>query len=158
MKRIALFLPVCLLFVFAPLRAAGPLWIRYPAISPGGTTIVFSYKGDLFRVPAGGGTAVPLTVSKAYDFKAVWSPDGRWIAFASNRFGNFDIYVVPAAGGQARRLTFWSGDETPNSFTPDGKEILYSATIYDKPTNVQFPSGLLSELYAVPVSGGLAGQ
>ncbi len=154
MKRfIPLFFVVFLLLSLS-LRADGPLWIRYPVISPDGKTIVFSYKGDLFRISASGGTAVPLTVHEAYDYKPVWSPDGEWIAFASDRFGNFDIFVMPSRGGQARRLTYWSGNETPNSFTPDGREILFSATIYDKPDNVQFPSGLLSELYAVPVTGG----
>jgi len=154
MRRIFFFLVVLSTPLFFTSLTAGPLWMRYPAISPDGQKIVFSYKGDLFLVPAQGGAAVPLTVDKAYDYKPVWSPDGQWIAFASSRFGNFDIYVIPATGGKARRLTYWSGNETPNSFTPDGKEILFSATIYDQPSNVQFPSGILSELYAVPVEGG----
>jgi Tol biopolymer transport system component len=153
MIRSSLFLIIAL-FSFIGIANAQPLWMRYPAISPDGNTIVFSYKGDLFKVPAKGGIAVPLTVHKAYDYKPVWSPDSKTIAFASNRFGNFDIFTVPAEGGTITRLTFFSGNEIPNSFTPDGKEILFSASIYDSPRNIQFPSGLLSELYSIPVTGG----
>src|SRR5579872_2351978 len=80
-----------------------PLWMRYPAISPDGQTILFSYKGDIYSVSAKGGTAVPLTISESYEFAPVWSHDGRWIAFASDRYGNFDVFVMPATGGEARR-------------------------------------------------------
>ncbi|NPA36316.1 MAG: peptidase S41 [Chlorobi bacterium] len=153
MNKLYLFLMIAL-FSATSIISAQPLWMRYPAISPDGKTIAFSYKGNIFKVPAEGGTAVPLTVHKAYDFKPVWSPDSKKIAFASNRFGNFDIYVISADGGEVKRLTYYSGNETPNSFTPDGKNILFSASIYDKPSNVQFPSGLLSELYSVPATGG----
>jgi len=64
-----------------------PLWLRYPAISPDGKSIVFSYKGDLYKVSASGGQAFPLTINEAYDFMPVWSHDGKWIAFASDRNG-----------------------------------------------------------------------
>lgn len=131
-----------------------PLWLRYPAISPDGSTILFSYGGDIYRVPSAGGEAVLLTTGNAHDFMPIWSPDGSKIAFASNRYGNFDVFVMPASGGVAQRLTFYSSGELPTSFSPDGKNVLFSAVIEDLNTNEMFPSGVLSELYFVPVEGG----
>jgi len=131
-----------------------PQWLRYPAISPDGQTIVFEYGGDLFTIATEGGIAMPLTSNPAYDYQAVWSPDSKTIAFASDRHGNFDIFTIPATGGSPKRLTFYSGSETPSSFSPNGKEILFSAMIYDKPKSVMFPSRSLPELYSVPTSGG----
>ena len=68
-------------------------WLRYPAISPDGKTIAFGYKGDIYRVDANGGVAVPLTIHEAQDMMPVWSHDGKTIAFASDRYGNFDVFV-----------------------------------------------------------------
>src|SRR5205085_10484509 len=76
-----------------------PLWLRYPAISPDGKNIAFCYKGDIYLVDTKGGKAVPLTLNEAHDFMPTWSPDGKWIAFASDRNGNFDIYLMSAEGG-----------------------------------------------------------
>ncbi|RUT78129.1 S41 family peptidase [Ancylomarina longa] len=131
-----------------------PQWLRYPAISPNGQTIVFEYGGDLFTIPAEGGIAMPLTSNPAYDYQPIWSPDSKTVAFASDRHGNFDIFTIPATGGSPKRLTFYSGSETPSSFNPDGKEILFSAMIYDKPKSVMFPTRTLPELYSVPTEGG----
>lgn len=79
--------------------ADAPLWLRYPAISPDGKTIAFCFQGDIFTVPANGGTATQLTSNPAYDTTPVWSPDGSSIAFASDREGSMDVYIVSAKGG-----------------------------------------------------------
>ena len=90
-----------------------PLWMRYPAISPDGSRIAFTYKGDIFTVGTNGGKAQQLTSNPAYDTHPVWSPDGKHIAFASTREGSADVFIVDANGGEPRRLTTGSGGEVP---------------------------------------------
>jgi tricorn protease len=135
-----------------------PSWLRYPAISPDGKTIVFTYKGDLYRVPAAGGAATQLTTHDAQDFMPVWSRDGRQVAFASDRFGNFDVFVMPAEGGEARRLTFHSAPEYPYAFSADGAFVLFGAARMDTASNRQYPAASQPELYRVPVAGGRVEQ
>ncbi len=135
-----------------------PLWLRYPAISPNGAEIAFSYKGDIYKVPTTGGNATILTTNSAYDYMPVWSPDGLTIAFASNRNGNFDIFTMPSNGGEPVRLTFHSTNEYPSAFTVNGSEILFKASMQDNANNVLFPSDILTELYSVPVAGGRVKQ
>ncbi len=153
MKKLIIFL-LSLLPVIPVLSQENPLWMRYIAISPDGKTILFCYKGDIWSVPSSGGTATPLTLTESYEYAPVWSHDGLKIAFASDRTGNFDVYVMGANGGEARRLTFSSNREIPCNFTADSKGVIFSAYRQDVSTNAQFPISLMSELYAVPVSGG----
>lgn len=143
-----------MLFVQASFSQESALWLRYPAISPDGQSILFEYKGDIWSVPSAGGTAVPLTISESYEFAPVWSHDGRSIAFASDRYGNFDVFVMPASGGESKRLTFNSAREVPSSFTADDAAILFNGNRQDLATNVQFPTGGMAELYSVPAGGG----
>ncbi|MEI8073814.1 MAG: S41 family peptidase [Bacteroidota bacterium] len=137
---------------------AQPNWLRYSAISPDGKTVVFTYKGDLYRVPSSGGTAIPLTLHEAHDFMPVWSNDGKQIAFASDRFGNFDIFVIPAEGGEAKRLTYYSTPEYPYAFTNDNKSVIFGSTRLDDASNRNYPTSSQPELYKVSVNAGRVEQ
>ena len=134
--------------------ATGASWMRYPALSPDGKAIVFTYKGDLYRVPSAGGSATPLTTHQAHDFMPVWSKDGKQIAFASDRYGNFDVFVMPATGGEARRVTFHSANEFPYSFSANGASIMFGAARIDAASNRLYPTASQPELYSVPATGG----
>ena len=136
------------------LAQSPPLWMRYPAISPDGKQVVFSYKGDLYKVSRSGGTAVPLTLHEGHDFMPVWSHDGSRIAFASDRYGNFDVFVMPAEGGTATRITCHSSHDFPSDFNVADDQVIFTSSRLDLNTYIQFPTGALPELYSAPVSGG----
>ena len=88
---------VLLTFAGAASAAESALWLRTPAISPDGGTVAFSYRGDIWTVAAEGGDAARLTVHGAHDFIPVWSRDGRWLAFASDRpvtFGGYHFILL----------------------------------------------------------------
>ena len=132
---------------FARAEETGILFVRYPAPSPDAKTIAFSFQGDLWQVPSGGGKAVRLTVHEAYEGYPVWSPDGSEIAFSSDRFGNDDIYVIPAGGGVAQRLTFFSGGDRMCDWLPDGETVVFAS-------NRDFYYGRMPVLYKVGRQGG----
>ena len=146
-----------LLALIAPLATASamaqsdPLWMRFPAISPDGKTVAFSYKGDIWTVPANGGQARQITTNPAYDAYPVWSPDSRQIAFASSREGSMDIYVVGRDGGTPRRVTTDSGDEYPLAWRNDST-IMLKASIMPKATSIMFAN--FSQVYEVSDKGG----
>ncbi|PWG05054.1 S41 family peptidase [Polaribacter aquimarinus] len=155
MKHLTLFFT---LISFSFFSQNNPLWMRHSSISPDGTQIVFTYKGDLYKVSSNGGTAQQLTYHNAHDYKAVWNKDGSKIAFASNRYGNFDVYVMSSKGGQARRLTYHSNNEVPYSFSADDKNVVFGALRQDAANHRQHPHRSQSELYSVPVKTGRVSQ
>jgi tricorn protease len=131
------------------------LWMQQPSLSPDGKWLAFEYKGNLFKVSASGGTAVPLTINSAYNGYPVWSHDSKTIAFASDRYGNFDVYTMPADGGTATRLTFSSDKDIPFDFSPDNQKVYFGTDRHDIYTSVRFPgNAYFMKMYVVPVKGG----
>ena len=152
MKKI--FLSAALLAAsLASFAQQNPLWMRYPAISPAGSTIVFAYKGDIYSVPSQGGEARQLTTNAAFDSYPIWSPDGKKIAFASNREGSMDVYVINANGGAPTRLTTNSGSELPVAFK-DNDHVLFSANVMPTAQSNLFASREFSQVYEVSTQGG----
>lgn len=95
--------------------------LRYPALSPDGTNISFSYQGDIWTVAATGGIARRLTIHESYESQPQWSPDGEQILFQGNRFGNNDLYLMDKSGGQAQRLTYHSTSDNAARWGKDGQ-------------------------------------
>lgn len=148
----------CFVSAFA-VAATNPLWMRDVKISPDGEKIAFTYYDDIWTVPVHGGEATRLTSTEdTYEDHPIWSPDSKKIAFSSNRYGNFDIYIVGVEGGTPKRLTFHSANEYPEAFTHKGDSILFSAALQDQTSSVLFPTGRLTELYAISVDGGAPKQ
>ena len=149
-------LTISLLFAFLVSNAQQqPLWLRYPAISPDGNTIAFGYKGDIYLVDAKGGVARPLTIHEAHDMMPVWSHDGNTIAFASDRYGNFDVFTVPVSGGQVKRLTWHAANDYPFDFANNNQSVLFGSARGISANNIRFYSPrLFQNLYSVSVQGG----
>jgi tricorn protease len=92
-----------------------------PALSPDGRTLAFDWNGDIWTVPLRGGVARPLTSHPGKDTSPRFSPDGKEIAFLSDREGSPQVFVMPAVGGSPVQVTFHSTGYTLYEWTPDGK-------------------------------------
>jgi len=107
----------------APTPAGPPRgYYRMPALS--GDTLVFVAEGDLWRVPATGGTATRLTTHPGSESRPRISPDGTRIAFAATYEGPREVYVMPLAGGLPRRITHDGGRHVVDGWTPDGQVLV----------------------------------
>ncbi|MCM1356861.1 MAG: S41 family peptidase [Staphylococcus sp.] len=144
------FVSLALLAASAIGAGAAPLWLRNVAISPDGQTIAFTYKGNIFTVPAKGGDARQLTSGSSYNTTPVWSPDGSKIAFSSDREGSMDVYVINSRGGVPKRLTTRTGAETPLTFKDDN-HVLFTTTTLPSPTAAQ--AGFTQQVYSVDLEG-----
>jgi len=132
--------------------------LRFPAIH--GDTVVFTYAGNLYAVPASGGIARRLTSHDGFEMFARFSPDGKWLAFTGQYDGNTEVYLMPAEGGTPKRLTYTatlgrddvSDRMGPNNIVigwhPDGKHILFRS-------RMRSFNDFIGQLYTVPARGGL---
>jgi tricorn protease len=131
----------------ATLTAAPVKLARHPDYHAG--KITFSYLGDIWTASEDGSNPHRLTDNIAREVYPRFSPDGKWIAFASNRFGNYDVFVIPVLGGAPKRLTFHTGNDEVVGWTRDSARVIFRAARGDG----AFPS--VAVLYEIPAAGGM---
>src|SRR5262245_26350398 len=148
MKTSAVHRVLCLIVLSAVLpailHAREAKLARYPHYYKG--NIAFTYFGDIWTCDENGQNIKRVTVHKARDVYPRFSPDGRWIAFSSDRNGNMDVFIVPREGGSAKQLTFHSADDTVQGWTHDSRAILFTSSRGDD---------FMGKLYTVNVEGGI---
>lgn len=117
-----------------PASAAAPLSVTVSegthlafALSPDGKRIVFDLQGVLFTMPATGGPARPIT-DALYDARQpAWSPDGKWIAFQSNRDGHYRIWLIAPDGSKAHAISEQRFEAREPAWSPDGKSLAFTS-------------------------------
>ena len=103
-------------------------WISVD-ISPDGTTLVFDLLGDLYTLPAEGGTATPLLTGPAFESQPRYSPDGSEIVFVSDRSGGQNLWVLSTDGSDTTQITRGNDNlYTSPEWTPDGEYLVASRT------------------------------
>ncbi|MBK8129915.1 MAG: PDZ domain-containing protein [bacterium] len=96
-----------------------PGYFRWPTAY--GNQVAFTADNDLWIAPLAGGPARRLTSAAGVENFAMFSPDGKWIAFSGNYDGNVDVYVISPDGGQPRRLTYHPAADMVAAWTNDGR-------------------------------------
>lgn len=117
-----------------------------PAVSPDGSEIAFVSGGDIWTVPAAGGTARLLVVHEADESAPLYSPDGTRLAFVSNRAGDNDIWVLTLATGAVDRVTFGDGAEELDAWSPESEWIYFADGRGD--------AGGHPDIWRIPSEGG----
>ncbi len=134
---------------------------RTPAPSPDGQEIAFSFQGDIWVVSSRGGEARRLTGNPAYDFLPHWSPDGKRLAFASNRYGNYDVFVLDFQDRRVYQLTYFTNADYVSGWSPDGRNVLFSSRrnfyYHRLPVTYQVPRVGGTPMEVVPAYASQAG-
>lgn len=137
-------LSLLVFFAFTSILSSQEAYFQIdPTLTPDGETIVFSYDGDLWKVPSSGGDAFRLTAMEGEETLPRISPNGQWIAFSATQYGNKDVYVMPINGGEVKQITFHEAADDVDSWSWDSKEIYFTSSRYNRYSG-----------YKVPVSRG----
>lgn len=114
-----------------------------PTLTPNAQTIIFSYEGDLWKVPTEGGNAYRITAMQGNETNPSVSPDGKWLAFSSTQYGNSDVYIMPLNGGNIQQLTYHESNDIVSSWSWDSATIYFTSTRYNNVAT-----------YSIQVTGG----
>lgn len=111
--------------------------------------IAFVYGGDIWTTNLINNITTRLTSTPAVEDTPHFSPDGKWVAFTSNRTGSSSVYIVSVNGGKAKRLTWHTSSSAAAGWTNDGKNVLFASNRDAAPSS-------FDRLYTVSVKGGPA--
>ncbi len=115
----------------------------FPTLTPDGSTIIFSYESDLWKMPATGGLASKITSMDGDERLAKVSPDGKWLTFSGTPYGNVDVFIMPLAGGEIRQLTYHQSNDRVSSWSWDSSMIYFTSDRENRMST-----------YSIPVNGG----
>lgn len=148
---------VALALAISPLAASGADpessnvdFPRFPSLSPDGSRLVFSWRGDLWMVPSDGGPAARLTAHPADDLRSAWSPDGATIVFESTRDGVRNLWLMRPDGTNVRPLTELDVPVTLSSVGRDAS----GGTIVTFDASRENDLYRASRPYRIPIEGG----
>jgi len=130
MKTLKNILTTLLLFVtlFGSAQTKKSFFTLNPTLTPNAEAIIFSYEGDLWKVNTNGGNAYRLTAMEGEETAPSVSPNGQWLAFSSNQYGNDDVYIMPINGGEITQLTFHESNDLVSSWSWDNKTIYFTSS------------------------------
>ena len=124
------------------LTSMGGVGLSQPRWSPDGSSIIFEREGTIYAIGSGTGIPKPVVVDPAIKaFSPSYSHDGRWIYFASERTGRFEVWRIPPSGSSATLVTKNGGKSPVES--PDGQFLFYVKT-----------EGQEASLWCMPPEGG----
>lgn len=146
LKKLYVFL-VCFIMLTAYAHAQGTRLLRQPTLSK--THIAYTYAGDLWVSDMNSKQTLRLTSTPAVESDPHFSPDGKTIAFTSNRAGVNAVYTIPLGGGDVKRLTWYPAASNARGWTPDGKKVLYASTRETAPSR-------FDRLWTVSKEGGVS--
>lgn len=128
-KKFSRFIPLLLLSLFINTEigfAQDTRLLRQPDINS--THIVYTYGGDIWINSLNSSEAKRITSTPAVESNPYLSPDGKWIAFSSNRSGSNAVYIASVNGGDVKRLTWHPSSSSVRGWTNDGKSVLYASS------------------------------
>ncbi len=135
----------CISLISIYISAQSP-YLRGPAVHKDEGKIAFTFQGDIWTANLEGENPSRLTIHEAHETSPIFSPDGKSIAFNSNRYGNNDIFTIPTAGGRPKRISFHSAYDNLSDWYKD--ELIFSTSRLFSQVERE------SEIYSIPAEGG----